>query len=174
MYSGVQVFINKTNKADWYCWFDTCYHYHLLYFSTAFPSKVHSQLWSHFILTTLRKRKGKSRIDENYSDPHSTDAQTESQKEVTSPRSPSEWAGGPGLWVAAQYMLLSIFTFELTLNADNVQPHMSLIPPNLAPPSLGKADSVLHRWHKLTITKWDIASRGHWWDFKDGVIRLIK
>lgn len=43
-------------------------------------------------------------------DPHSTDALKGSQKEVTFPRSPSEWAGGPGLWVGAQHLLVRVLT----------------------------------------------------------------
>ena len=53
---------NIYKKQSWlYQCLDAHHHYHLLHFSTTFPSKGYSQLWSPFILTTLWKRKGRSK-----------------------------------------------------------------------------------------------------------------
>lgn len=46
-------------QGGWCHCFETHHHYHLLYFSIALPPQEYSQLWSHFILTTLWKRKEK-------------------------------------------------------------------------------------------------------------------
>lgn len=153
VYSGAQIFI--TNKADSYHCFDTHDHYHHpLYFPTAYPINVYSRLWFHFMLTTLWNRKEKSKIDENYSDPHSTDGEnhpTPREKQLFQAHPVSEQV----VWPLGYCSALTTWSSHIwvTLNADNMRPYMFLIPLSL-------------RGHKLTITKWGIASRGYWWDFK--------
>lgn len=89
LYSGVQIFIR--NKSGYIialiCTIIITSCVPLLHFLP----KGYSQLWSRFILTNLQKRKGKSKRDGNSPDLQSTDAQTESQKEVTFPRALSDW-----------------------------------------------------------------------------------
>lgn len=109
-YSGAQIFTKY--KTSWYHCFDTCHHYHLLYFFTVYPFEEYSQLWSHFILTSVKKKREVKERWELFWSPFYRCTDRIPQRSDFPEGHQLRWAGGHGFWVAAQCLLLQGLKFQ--------------------------------------------------------------